>query len=125
MGSILLFVLAVTTNYLPQSPLRFPQTQSMIYDVFVNEAAPFPGPIQINEQSLNDIKLMLNHEAPNLNPLVINKVLTTLRCADQYNVDHNNILTIIDYSLPSNEKRLWVFDLTAKTIVSHLCIAWY
>lgn len=124
MGSILLFVLAVTTNYLPQSPLRFPQAQSMIYDVFANEATPFPGPIQINEQSLNDIKLMLNHEAPNLNPLVINKVLTTLRCADQYNVDHNNILTIIDYSLPSNEKRLWVFDLTAKkllfyTYVSH------
>ncbi|AUH73777.1 Uncharacterised protein [Legionella sainthelensi] len=123
MGSILLFVLAVTTNYLPQSPLRFPQTQSMIYDVFVNEAAPFPGPIQINEQSLNDIKLMLNHEAPNLNPLVINKVLTTLRCADQYNVDHNNILTIIDYSLPSNEKRLWVFDLTAKKLLFHTYVS--
>ncbi|KTD63606.1 hypothetical protein Lsan_1039 [Legionella santicrucis] len=124
MGSILLFVLAVTTNYLPQLPLRLSQTQSIIDDLFINESTPFPGPIQINEQSLNEIKLMLNHEAPNLNPLVINKVLTTLRCVDQYNVDHNNILTIIDYSLPSNEKRLWVFDLKAKrllfyTYVSH------
>ncbi|KTD08970.1 hypothetical protein Lgra_2205 [Legionella gratiana] len=123
MGSILLFVLAVTTNYLPQLPLRFPQTQSVL-DNIINEAIPFPGPIQINELFLNDIKLMLDREAPNLNPLVINKVITTLRCVDRYNVDHNNILTIIDYSLPSNEKRLWVFDLKARkllfyTYVSH------
>lgn len=122
MGSILLFVLAVTTNYLPQLPLRFAQTQ-LVIDNIINEASPYPGPIKINELSLNNIKLMLNSEAPNLNPLVINKVLTTLKCADQYNVDHNNILTIIDYSLPSNEKRLWVFDLKTKTLLFYTYVS--
>lgn len=73
---------------------------------------------------LSDVQTMLETEAPGLNPSVINKVITTIKCAGTYNVDHNNILTVIDYSLPSNEKRLWVFDLQAKkllfnTYVSH------
>lgn len=72
---------------------------------------------------ISDIREMLQQQE-GLNPAVINKVLITLRCACEYNVEHNNILTIIDYSLPSSEKRLWVFDLREKkllfnTYVSH------
>lgn len=126
MSALLLFILAVSTPYLSQLPLGFPQTQAIINDNIhsMSSIVPFVGPVQVNDQSLNDIQLMLTHDAPNLNPLVINKVLTTLKCASQYNVDHNNVLTIIDYSLPSNSKRLWVFDLKEKkllfyTYVSH------
>jgi len=73
--------------------------------------------------SLDDIKAMLNKESATLSQPVIDKVLTTLKCSTAYNVDRN-ILTIIDYSLPSNQKRLWVFDLKDKkllfyTFVSH------
>ncbi|CAM3068721.1 Uncharacterised protein [Legionella steigerwaltii] len=122
MGSILLLFLAVTTTYIPQLPLEFPQAQAIKNDVrSISETAQFS--VQINAQSLNDIKLMLTHEAPHLNPLVINKVLTSLKCATEYNVDHNNILTIIDYSLPSNEKRLWVFDLNAKKLLFHTYVS--
>ena len=46
-----------------------------------------------------------------MQPEVVDKVMRTLRCAIENNVDHNNILTVIDYSLPSNQKRFWVFDL--------------
>lgn len=77
-------------------------------------------------KSFNETKIeeMLRKKAPNLNTMVINKVLATLTCAKEYNVAHNNILTIIDYSLPSSEKRLWVFDLNTEellfyTYVSH------
>lgn len=71
-----------------------------------------------------NIEEMLRKKAPTLNTMVINKVLATLTCAKEYNVAHNNILTIIDYSLPSSEKRLWVFDLNSEellfyTYVSH------
>lgn len=77
----------------------------------------------INTQ-LNEIKEMMQTETTNLNPPVINKVITSLKCATEYNVERKNILTVIDYSLPSNEKRLWVFDLNQKkllfnTYVSH------
>jgi len=75
-------------------------------------------------QSPAEIKAILNEQAPTLSAAVIDKVLTTLECANKYNVEHNSMLTVIDYSLPSNEKRLWVFDLKAKkllynTYVSH------
>ncbi|PWY55214.1 hypothetical protein DGG96_13645 [Legionella qingyii] len=125
MSALLLLFLAATISYFPQLPLELPQARTMKDDArFISEIAPFPGLEQINDLYLNDIKSLLAHEAPNLNPLVINKVLTTLKCATNYNVEHNNILTIIDYSLPSNEKRFWVFDLKARkllfyTYVSH------
>lgn len=122
MGSLLLLFLAVSTTYIPQLPVEFPQAQAIKNDVrFISETAQYS--VRINDQSLNDIKLMLTHAAPYLNPLVINKALTTLKCATEYNVDHNNILTIIDYSLPSNEKRLWVFDLNAKKLLFHTYVS--
>ncbi|MDX2346548.1 MAG: murein L,D-transpeptidase catalytic domain family protein, partial [Legionella sp.] len=36
---------------------------------------------------------------------------------------HNQILTVIDYSLPSNQKRLWVFDLRKNKILFHTYVA--
>lgn len=125
MSALLLLFLAVTVSYFPELPSEFPRPKTIHQDVcFLNEIAPFQGTEQVNAFTLNDIKLMLTQEAPDLNSLVINKVLTTLKCATEYKVDHNNILTVIDYSLPSNQKRLWVFDLNTKkllfyTYVSH------
>lgn len=63
-------------------------------------------------------------EQSSLHQGIINKVLTSLNCAKERNVGHNNILTVIDYSIPSSEKRLWVFDLNERkllfnTYVSH------
>jgi hypothetical protein len=71
-----------------------------------------------------EIKAILHEQAPTLSAAVINKVSTTLMCANEHNVEHSDILTVIDYSLPSSEKRLWVFDLKEKkllfnTYVSH------
>ena len=36
---------------------------------------------------------------------------------------HNHILTVIDYSLPSNQKRLWVFDLSKNQLLFHTYIS--
>ncbi|MGQ3890511.1 murein L,D-transpeptidase catalytic domain family protein [Legionella sp. CNM-4043-24] len=79
---------------------------------------------KISHQALSELRAMLHKEAPTLNTSVIDKVVTSLKCANEYNVDRNTILTVIDYSLPSSEKRLWVFDLKANrllynTYVSH------
>lgn len=71
---------------------------------------------QTTNKTMAEIANMLM--ASTLNTPVIEKVLKTLKCANEYNVIHNNILTIIDYSLPSSEKRLWVFDLYEKNCCS-------
>ncbi|MBA2656304.1 MAG: murein L,D-transpeptidase catalytic domain family protein [Tatlockia sp.] len=73
--------------------------------------------------TLAEIQTMLN-EDNTLSPGVIDKVLKSIKCVNEYNIQHNHILTIIDYSLPSNQKRLWVFDLKERkplfnTYVSH------
>jgi len=79
---------------------------------------PKPPPIPISE-----IKTLLNKAANALNTAVINKVLTILSCTNQYNIEHNNILTIIDYSLPANEKRLWIFDLAENKLLFHTYVS--
>lgn len=70
-----------------------------------------------------EINALLREQAPTLNTAVINKISTTLKCANEHNVEHNNILTVIDYSLPSSEKRLWVFDLKEKKLLFHTYVS--
>ncbi len=74
---------------------------------------------KITDKQLNKIEKMLHQNAPALNTEAVNKVLTTLKCASKYNIKHNNILTIIDFSLPSSAKRLWVFDLAKNKLLFH------
>ncbi|KTD25200.1 murein L,D-transpeptidase catalytic domain family protein [Legionella maceachernii] len=76
---------------------------------------------QTTNKTMAEIANMLM--ASTLNTPVIEKVLKTLKCANEYNVIHNNILTIIDYSLPSSEKRLWVFDLYEKKLLFHTYVS--
>jgi hypothetical protein len=73
---------------------------------------------------VNELRATLHQQAPTMSNAVINKVATALKCSSTYNIDRNNILSVIDYSLPSNQKRLWIFDLAQKkllfnTYVSH------
>jgi hypothetical protein len=117
MINILLLLLAVTSSDFALLPLPMLQEKIALNNHVLSEIP------SINTE-LNEIQEMLHREAGTLNEPVINKVITTLKCAAAHDVERNNILTIIDYSLPSNEKRLWVFDLAKKkllfyTYVSH------
>ncbi len=125
MSALLLWILAVTSAYLPPLAVDFPQQKKAAAEGFhlMRVVAPVLSAGQISAQTISDIELMLHNQAPTLNQQVINKVLMTLKCATEYNVDHNNILTVIDYSLPSNEKRLWVFDLKEKQLLFHTYVS--
>lgn len=73
--------------------------------------------------SQSEIKKLLQDKGGNLNNQVIDKVLTTINCANINNIEHNNVLTIIDYSLPSNQKRFWVFDLNKNKLLAHTYVS--
>lgn len=112
---------------LPYSPLPLPLTESISSPNFLEEIQTqtfrIPHSLATTSPSLASIRSMLDAD-PHLNPAVINKVMMTLKCVQNYRVAHNMILTIADYSLPSNEKRLWIFDLKEQkrlfyTYVSH------
>ncbi|MBL7481270.1 murein L,D-transpeptidase catalytic domain family protein [Legionella bononiensis] len=116
MINILLLLLAVTSSDFVSLPLSAVEKQFTMND---NVQSVIPS---YNYQ-LNEIKEMLQKEGGTLSAPVINKVLKSIKCATAYNVQRNNILTIIDYSLPSNEKRLWVFDLYEKKLLFHTYVS--
>jgi hypothetical protein len=58
----------------------------------------------------NEIRL-LKSQAGNINENVLRLSLTAYLNARKHGYVSNPVLTVIDYSKPSTEKRLWVFDL--------------
>lgn len=121
---LLLWAVTSTCFSLPLSHLREEDIVSKYHHI-LNEFSTFVSTEYANisaAKQLYETKEML-HQAADLQPAVINKVLTTLNCANKNNVDHNNILTVIDYSLPSSQKRLWVFDLQNKKLLFHTYVS--
>ena len=57
---------------------------------------------------------------PGLRPEVFELALSAARCAEaQGAVRRPDILTVIDYSLPSDQKRMWVLDLDDREVLFH------
>lgn len=61
--------------------------------------------------SVDNEVMQLSAQAKNLNPKVIKLALIAYHNAVKQGVTQKKYLTIVDYSLPSTERRLWVFDL--------------
>ncbi len=69
------------------------------------------------------VEEMLLREKGALKQDVIDKVLSIMRCAKNYQLEYNPILTVIDYSMPASDKRLWVFDLNEKKLLFNTYVA--
>ncbi len=126
----LLLILAVTSTCFSVTSAQYKQDKSsinkderVVSDIF-SMISPQIASLRKPTIGLDEVQLMLQQSGGSLSTAVVEKVLKTLKCANEFKIQHNNMLTIIDYSLPSNAKRLWVFDLKEKkllfnTYVSH------
>lgn len=84
-----------------------PMAQANIFACKVNQEVPTPLGL-----------------AKNLNPQVLDLALKAYTCAQKMGFkDTRNVLTIIDYSLPSSQKRLWVIDLAHKQVLFNTLVA--
>lgn len=62
----------------------------------------------------DSLELALIRAAPAADPEVIHLALAALSCASAQGEPAARHLTVIDYSLPSTQARLWVFDLSER-----------
>ena len=58
-----------------------------------------------------------------LNPKVLNLALKAHTNAKRKGITKSNLMTVIDYSLPSTQKRLWVIDIDKNKVVYHTHVA--
>lgn len=72
---------------------------------------------------LENIERLLRDKKTGMRDGVADKVLATLNCAYQKNVDHKPILAVIDFSSASSLKRFWVFDLKKNRMLYHTHIS--
>ena len=112
MRNQLLLILAVTSTCFALSP----PAAKIISVPYINYQYPHAS------FNLTQINKLLHHEKT-LHKDVILKVLTTLECTHAYEIAYNPILTIIDYSLPSSEKRLWIFNLETQQLLFHTYVS--
>lgn len=122
----LLLILAVTSTCFSLPSLQLQQEKIIIHhdkDLLETIRSLLNPKIIYLRTSLMTLEVQKMLAENKLNPALIQKVLKTLKCAKTYNLEHNPILTIIDYSLPSSEKRLWVFDLNEKKLLFHTYVS--
>lgn len=62
-------------------------------------------------------------KAPDLNQAVLGKALSAMQCAVRHGGDAADRLAVIDFSLPSAEPRLWLFDIKEKSLLLHELVA--
>ncbi|KGP63606.1 hypothetical protein EP47_06530 [Legionella norrlandica] len=74
-------------------------------------------------QDINTQVQHLSHKAPQLNKKVLKLALTAYKNANKRGEVKKPVLTVIDYSLPSNKQRMWVFDLRNERLLYNTYVA--
>ena len=65
----------------------------------------------------NSLIDQLNRVAPQLDGQVLKKAVTAMECAVSHGAAPASRLAVVDFSLPSTERRLWIFDLDTRELL--------
>jgi hypothetical protein len=87
--------------------------------------ASAPGLAQA-ERSAPDLAYLqasLSTAAPELNPQALQRALAAMTCAINHGEEPASRLAVIDFSLPSSEQRLWLFDLDTEALILRELVA--
>ncbi len=69
------------------------------------------------------LKTRLASVAPELNPVALERAVAAMTCAVNHGAAPANKLAVIDFSLPSSEPRLWLFDLEDQSLIMRELVA--
>lgn len=81
------------------------------------ETAITHPPAQPYSQPQPQLASTLAAQAPDLNPQVLQTAVSAMQCALNSGAEPASRLAVIDFSLPSTEQRLWIFDLHSQSLV--------
>ena len=84
---------------------------------------PFAGCFAAAHAAESSLQDALSKLAPHANPKVIGLALAATECAAAQGQPPSDRLAVIDYSKPSTEPRLWVFDLAKRKLLYHELVA--
>jgi len=71
----------------------------------------------------NKLNARLASAAPELNPLALQRAVAAMTCAINHGAEPASRLAVIDFSLPSSEQRLWLFDLETRSLLLRELVA--
>ncbi|KTD19267.1 Uncharacterised protein [Legionella lansingensis] len=86
----------------------------------MTHAAPLPAKAGFD---INQEVQHLSRKAPQLNKKVLKLALTAYQKAAAKGAVKKPVLTVIDYSLPSNKQRMWVFDVRKERLLYNTYVA--
>ena len=103
----------------PASPVAVVVAPAVVARAVAAPAAALPQP-SMQDRTLAELRRL----APQADPGVLALALAARTCAvDSGEVAAGSRLAVIDYSLPSTERRLWVFEMDAPALLHHEYVA--
>jgi hypothetical protein len=86
--------------------------------------APVPTPLPVRAETPAETSVWADASLGTIDPQVFELALGAARCAVRSGaIEDPSTLTVIDYSKPSSEKRLWVFDLRSHELLYEELVA--
>ncbi len=84
----------------------------------INNTVPKPTPILEFKSLTKNSK-----ELKDINPRVLQLAMTAHKKASAMGLAQKSLMTIIDYSLPSTKRRMWVVDMNKGKVIYHTLVA--
>ena len=106
---------AIASAHVPQNDMAAPAASLTPASPSMTTAEPSVPAFVLEHE---DLLARLAANAPGLDTKVLDMALQARTCAAAYgDIEGDSRLAVIDYSMPSTEKRLWVFDLASGDVV--------
>jgi len=109
----LLFIMAIFCIMGASLPWPFSTVTPSPVKAIQNPGSPNTNPIV----SVNQSTRLIQAQATNLNPEILKLGLTAYTHVKKKGLEKKDLITIIDYSKPSSEKRLWVIDVRKSKVL--------
>jgi len=103
--------------------LRLSSMLALAHAASCSWAAAAPPQAVPGAATVPDLETTLRQAAPTLRPEALHAALSAQDLLETRGLLTRKLLTVIDYGLPSTERRLWVFDLQSGRLLYHELVA--